>query len=386
MKKILIVAPYCLLPGETGFNRFLYIANILADKYDVTLITSSFLHLNKTQRTESSLHEKFKIIMLKEPGYKKNVSLGRVYSHSRFVSNFKKWLDANNKYDLVYSAYPFIETNIILGNKKKEYGFKLVIDVQDVWPESISSFFPFISKLPLKFLPFSKKANKAYSYADGLVAVSLTYLYRAQLNNSSSFAECVFIGSDLDTVEAAKPKIFSDDILRLIYVGTLSHSYDVRTIVEGVRRLRKSGIKVELHILGGGPDEAALKSLNVSGVYFHGYIKYSEMFSFMKGCSIAINSLSRAALQSVTNKLSDYLSVGIPIINSQTNKEVLNLLKSVDHANYDAGSVDNFIVAFNSLYLKRDRLRFKPNSQFDRNIEYLKITKLVDNMLENNTV
>ena len=386
MKKILIVAPYCLLPGETGFNRFLYLAELLANKYKVTLVTSSFRHLDKSQRASVSFDQSFEIVLLQEPGYSKNVSLGRVYSHWRFTNNFKKWFGKNHDYDLVYSAYPLIQTNIILGRNKKEYGFRLVIDVQDIWPESISSFLPIISNLPVKFLPFTRRANKAYSFADGLVAVSSTYLKRAKLNNPCAFSECVFIGSDLNRSVAIKPKHFGDDILRMIYIGTLSYSYDVKTVIHGVEYLRKNGVKVELHIFGGGPDQEGLESLLISGVFFHGYVDYSEMFSFMKGCSIAVNSLSKAAMQSVTNKLSDYLSVGIPIINSQTNEEVLTLLKSIDHANYEAGSVEDFVAAFNSLYSRRDTLTFKPNSQFDRGTEYQKINYLIDNVLEDNTV
>jgi glycosyltransferase involved in cell wall biosynthesis len=380
-RKILIVAPYCLLPGETGFNRFLYLADFLSYDFDVTLVTSSFRHLDKTHRPPSPANDKFTIQLLDEPGYKNNVSLGRLYSHSRFVSNFKKWFQSNHDYDLVYSAYPLIETNIILGRKKSEYEFKLIIDVQDVWPESISSFVPFVSKLPLNLLPFWRKANRAYSFADAIVAVSSTYLQRAMLAGFCELSECVFIGSDLNRANAIEAKVFGDDVFHLIYIGTLSHSYDVETVIESINFLRKSGVKVELHVLGGGPDEARLKNLAGPGIVFYGYVDYSEMFSILKGCSLAVNSLSRAASQSVTNKLSDYLSIGIPIINSQDNKEVLSLLKSVDHANYQAGSVDNFVRAFNELYSKREKLSFKPNSKFDRAREYPKIKKLINHVL-----
>ena len=146
-KRVLIVAPYCLLPGETGFNRFLYLAEFISDDYDVTLVTSSFRHLDKSHRSDNPVEQGFNIILIDEPGYKKNVSLGRLYSHSRFIMNFKKWFRSCHDFDLVYSAYPLIETNIVLGQHKDEYGFKLIIDVQDIWPESISSFLPLISNL-----------------------------------------------------------------------------------------------------------------------------------------------------------------------------------------------------------------------------------------------
>ena len=44
--------------------------------------------------------------------------------------------------DLVYSAYPLIKSNLILGQWCKERKIPLVIDVQDIWPEAFASVIP----------------------------------------------------------------------------------------------------------------------------------------------------------------------------------------------------------------------------------------------------
>lgn len=379
-KKLLIVAPYCSLPGELNFNRFLYLAFLMSKKYKVTLITSKFRHYDKFIRSEQEFSGlPFNICLLDEPGYKKNVSFSRVYSHWHFCRNFNKWLEKNHCFDLVYSAYPLIETNVILAKKKLKYNFKLIVDVQDVWPESISSFLPVVSKLPLSILPFTRKANKAYRSADGIIAVSKTYLERASAANKTTRKSSVYIGSDREAIYLIEPVELNEKLLKLVYIGTLSHSYDLKTVILEMSKF--IGIS-ELHILGGGPEEAYLKTIAPSNVTFYGFLEYSEMFSVLRACDVALNPIKSGASQSVTNKLSDYLCVGIPVLNSQENDEVDELLKSVDYENYSSGSRASFNHALKNLIDIKAELKFKPNLRFDRSTEYSKVINLVESVLD----
>lgn len=380
-KSILIVAPYCSLPGEVNFNRFLSIAYMLSTEYDVTLITSIFRHYDKEVRDEGSIPGglPFNICLIDEPGYKKNVSFSRLYSHWVFCRNFRAWLKSNRNFSLVYSAYPLIETNIILSTYKSEYGYKLIIDVQDVWPESISSFFPLVSKLPLSLIPFTRKANYAYHSADGLVAVSNTYLSRATRVNNTLNKECVYIGSDVGSIYSIEPVPLNGDVLKIVYIGTLSHSYDLSTAT--IEMANFIG-KAELYIIGGGPEEEYLKSIAPDNVKFYGFMEYAQMFAILRSCDVALNPIKSSASQSVTNKLSDYLCVGIPILNSQENDEVYELLKTVDSENYHSGLPGSFNKAIKRLLKRRSSLYFRPNSGFDRRTEYLKITNLVNKVLD----
>ncbi|HHS0969917.1 TPA: hypothetical protein ACTCZ0_000773 [Neisseria meningitidis] len=156
---ITIVAPYCSLPSEPHFNRFWYLAELLSQSHDVLLITSNFKHYDKSFRrpedAEAASQGRLKVMLLEESGYSKNVSLGRVTSHHRFVKHFEKWLEncRPGEQDVVFSAYPLIATNLLLGKHKARLGYKLIVDVQDVWPESFSSVVPFLKKVPHNLLP-----------------------------------------------------------------------------------------------------------------------------------------------------------------------------------------------------------------------------------------
>lgn len=385
---ITIVAPYCSLPSEPHFNRFRYLAELLSQSHDVLLITSNFKHYDKSFRrpedAEAASQGRLKVMLLEESGYGKNVSLGRLASHHRFVRHFEKWLEncRPGEQDIVYSAYPLIATNLLLGKHKARLGYKLIVDVQDVWPESFSSVVPFLKKVPHNLLPFASRANQAYRYADALVAVSQTYLDRAKETNPNVPGEVVYIGADFPKLDAAPAKDFGDDKTRFFYLGTLSYSYDVETVCKGVLKLLDAGENVELHIMGGGPDLDRLKQYACDDIKFYGYLPYAEMMSIAKGCDIAVNAIHSHAMQSVTNKLSDYMALQKPVLNSQTNAEVLGLLNLLPHENYRSGDVDSFVQAAKDI-LKRKNDPVQSDEivrRFRRDISYRKIVNLIERL------
>lgn len=352
------------------------------------LITSNFKHYDKSFRrpedAEAASQGRLKVMLLEESGYSKNVSLGRVTSHHRFVKHFEKWLEncRPGEQDVVFSAYPLIATNLLLGKHKARLGYKLIVDVQDVWPESFSSVVPFLKKVPHNLLPFASRANRAYRYADALVAVSQTYLDRAKETNPNVPGEVIYIGADFPKLDAAPAKDFGDDKTRLFYLGTLSYSYDVETVCKGVRKLLDDGENVELHIMGGGPDLEKLKQYENRAIKFYGYLPYSEMMSIAKGCDIAVNAIHSHAMQSVTNKLSDYMALQKPILNSQNNAEVLDLMNLLPHENYRSGDVDGFVQAAKDI-LKRKSDPVQSDEivrRFKRDVAYQKIVNLIERL------
>ncbi|HGG9765250.1 TPA: glycosyltransferase [Neisseria meningitidis] len=385
---ITIVAPYCSLPSEPHFNRFWYLAERLSQSHDVLLITSRFRHYDKSFRRHedaaATSNGRLHVKLLDEPGYRKNVSLARVASHRVFVRNLARWLHSPQaaEQDIVYSAYPLMATNLLLGKHKARLGYKLIVDVQDVWPESFSSVVPFLKKVPHKLLPFASRANRAYRYADALVAVSQTYLDRAKETNPNVPGEVIYIGADFPKLDAAPAKDFGDDKTRFFYLGTLSYSYDVETVCKGVRKLLDDGENVELHIMGGGPDLDRLKQYACDGIKFYGYIPYAEMMSVAKGCDIAINAIQSYSMASITNKLSDYMALQKPILNSQVNDEVAEVLTLLPHANYRSGDVDGFVQAAKDI-LKRKSDPVQSDEivrRFKRDVAYQKIVNLIERL------
>ncbi|MDO5059886.1 MAG: glycosyltransferase [Neisseria sp.] len=385
---IAIVAPFCSLPGEAYFNRFLYLAERLAERHEVTLITSQFRHHDKTFRNPADFaapQGRLNIRLLAETGYRKNVSLQRVLSHRAFVRRLAQEVAAwqTGRFDAVYSAYPLIASNLVLAQHKKRVGYKLIIDVQDVWPESFSAVLPLAGKLPPRLLPFARRADRAYAAADALAAVSHTYLARAQAANPNVPAEAVYIGADMDAVAEIVPHRFpANGTLRLFYLGTLSYSYDLATICRAVDSAFSDGLDVELHIIGGGPDETRLRGLASERVHFHGYLPYAESIALAKGCDVAVNPIHGYAPQSITNKLSDYMALGKPILNSQLSPEARTVIEMLPHAHYPSGDAAACAAAIRQLANRPPEQTAIPEAvcqAFNRRRSYQKLIDLIEN-------
>ena len=375
---IVIIAPFCSLPGEAYFNRFLYLSKLLAKDHSVTLVTSSFRHFDKKQRNQLPPEiDSVQVVQISEPGYKENVSIRRLWSHYRFCKNFEKWMVAYfsaTKVDKVYSAFPLIKTNLILGKYKSVFNYELIIDVQDVWPEAISAAIPLVGSLPGWLIPFRIRANRAYAAADKLMAVSETYLQRAKKGNFSAKGLVVYIGSDADEIANVEPMELGNDETHFVYIGSIGHSYDIGTIIDAFNEYHKDGVSYRLHVIGGGSGLEAFRKFASVRVSFHGFLAYKEMFSIAKGCSFLINPIKSSAPQSITNKLSDYFLLKKTIISSQTNPEVVHLLKSVPSTFYKSGDVRDLKRAIAEAIVLPDFER--PSSlldDFDRRLSYSKI-------------
>ena len=391
-KNILMVVPYVTFPDEPGANRFIAIAKMLSKKYDVTLVTSRFCHILKSHRSERKSLDNIKVILLDEPGYRVNVGFGRLKSHHEFCDNFQKFMLINQcKYDLVYSAYPLIKTNFILGKLKEKLNFKLIMDIQDVWPESIFGPIPLLSNTFGKLIlsPIKKYANHTYAYADALVAVSETYMKRADVRYlDSQFKEVVYIGADNLHFN---PEIKKLDQKKMIatYIGTMAGSYDLETIVRASTLCHE---QVEIQFIGTGPHEERLKKLNSSlGSYirFMGTMPYDQAIEKLKYSDIAINPIHSTAQQSITNKLSDYFCCGLPILSCQENPEVRELLAKGGGSYYQSG--DSNDLAQKLILLAKDREQLHRMSainkkiakeHFLREISYLKIMHLVEKLID----
>ena len=249
-KDILIIAHFCSDFDGKGNNRFNYLANLFAKNgFDVELVTSDFSH-NKKVKREKEISEdlSYKVTFIKEPVYKKNVSLKRFYSHYIMAKNLKKYLESRKKPSAIYCSVPSLDIAATAAKYAKANNIKFIIDVQDLWPEAFQMVFnvPIISNII--FYPMKKKADYIYKAADEIVAVSETYKNRA-LKSSKKVEKgrVVFLGTELgkfdETFSINKYQGKSDDEIWIAYAGTLGHSYDL-TIVFNALGISKDNISI----------------------------------------------------------------------------------------------------------------------------------------------
>ncbi len=335
MKDIVIIANFCRDFSKTDNGRFMYLCKELSKMNKVEIITSDFSHSAKKHKQPLNHRWPFDITFLHEPGYKKNISLKRFYSHYMWGKEIEKYLNKRKKPDVIYCAVPSLTGPLKAARYCENNSVKFIIDVQDLWPEAFKLAFnvPVISDII--FAPFNAYVNGIYKRADEICAVSRTYAERAKsVNHKCSDTHVVFLGTDLSTFDRyvrENPVEKPEDELWLGYCGTLGASYDITIAIDALAILNKRGIKTpKFIVLGDGERKAEFeqhaKELGVECL-FTGRLQYEEMCGVLASCDIAVNPIMHNAAQSIINKHGDFAASGIPVLNTQECKEYRDLVK-----------------------------------------------------------
>jgi glycosyltransferase involved in cell wall biosynthesis len=398
-KDILIIAHFCSDFDGNGNNRFNYLADLFSNNgYDVELITTDFSHTMKNRRIKNELILPYKVTMLHEPGYKKNISLQRAYSHFILGINLEKYLKKRKKPDVIYCAVPSLDVARKAAKHAKKHNIRFMIDIQDLWPEAFEMVFhfPVISKLI--FCPMRLQANYIYRQADEIIAVSQTYVDTAlRVNNKCKTGYSIFLGTELDYFDRlvkkykviGKPKT---DIW-VAYIGTLGHSYDLTCVIDAFKIIKNKGAKnVKFIVMGDGPLKTKFedysKELGVN-IEFTGRLDYGKMVGLLVNCDIAVNPISHGAAQSIINKHADYAAAGLPVINTQESFEYRDLVNQYTMG-LNCENNNAMKLAEDILYLSKEEQirnvmgqnsRRLAEDKFDRKKSYKKILELLEDII-----
>lgn len=396
MKDIVIIANFCRDFSENDNGRFMYLCKELSKAHNVEIITSDYSHSLKKHKGPVSISWPFKITFLHEPGYKKNVSVRRFMSHRAWGNAVAKYLKKRKKPDVIYCAVPSLTAPMKASEYCKKNNIKFIIDIQDLWPEAFQMVFdiPIVSNL--LFTPFKRIANKIYSSADEICAVSKTYVERALgVNKNVTKGHTVFLGTRLETFDkgaAMKSKVEkADNELWLGYRGSLAASYDIPCVIDALSVLQNKGIQVPRFIvMGDGAKRrefssyAVEKSVNAT---FTGRLTYDQMCAVLSKCDLVVNPIKKGSAASIINKHGDYASSGLPVINNQDSPEYRELVDSY-HMGLNCENGNAFDMADKIQYLLENAEERKimginarkcAEEQFDRKNSYKELLECILN-------
>lgn len=402
MYDILLVTNYWHFEEERAGSRYFTLARMIAKEgMRLEVVTSSFYHGTKSQRkyTKEFLNSfPYKITLIKELGYKKNISARRFLSQWAFGKNVIRYLKKRKKPDLIYCVVPTLEVADLITRYAKKHNIKVVIDIQDLWPEAFYMKFsaPIISDL--LFYPLKRKAERIYLRADEIIAVSRTYLNRAvSVNQRGKKGHYIYLGLELDEFKKFESKAGevekANNELWIAYLGTLGYSYDLISVIDAIsyiqdNRLCPDNLKLVFQVIGDGPrlkefeDYAEKKGINA---VFCGKLNYPDMVKRLCRCDIAVNPIVKKSAASIINKHADYAAAGLPVVNTQKSKEYRNLLKQYN-AGLSCKPEDYLDLAKKLLILIKDnelRIQMGKNHKrmardlFDRNKTYRRIVEVI---------
>ena len=297
---------------DTWQNRVDFVEEYFKkNNHSVTVITSDFKHREKTR----IVNKKEGYVYINVPSYRTNVSVGRIYSHYIFAKRAFNYIENHClKPDLLYVLIPPNFLSCFSARYKRRYNCKLILDVIDMWPESLIK-----SKVLIIF-------SKIWSYlrktgidaADTIVCECYLFKRKLQQNNNQNKFNVVYFCKKSNGVLPPK-RLLDKDVIRFCWLGSVNNIIDIDKIVNLFDALR-SYKKIELEIIGSGEkiEEFVARSEKVGcKVHLHGNV-YDEQkkYEIMSKCHYALNIMKPTVSVGLTMKSIDYLENGLPLINS----------------------------------------------------------------------
>lgn len=402
-KKIAVISMGVKLNGEKGYSRFRYIGDFLSDAgYQVDLITTTFQHWEKAQRDIDAIKKedyKFQLKFIYEPGYRKNIDLRRIRSHSIAAKNLTKLLEKEGDYDLIYCEIPPNDVALAAAEYAKKKGIPFVPDVNDLWPEAMRMVLDIPVVSDILFYPLQRDAEKVYSLVSGIIGTSDEYRDRPLKNQKLDVPrKTVYVGNEIAEFDGGVEK-YGPEIQKpegefwVSYAGTIGTSYDIRTMVLAGKELLDRGMsQIKFKILGGGPLKDELENLakeqGCVNVEFVGYAPYPKMAAYLAKSDILVNSFVKKAPQSIVTKIGDYLAAGKPMINTCMSPEFRQKVENDGFGiNILPEDVKILADAIAELYEDREGCRVMgekarkiAEEQFDRPESYKKIIELIEEL------
>lgn len=347
MKKILVIS---LFGGLTlSYSRLKNIITYLEGD-EVTVLTSDFSHGSKTYKNPAEIdsNSKIKEVRLHVPPYKRNLSVKRIVSHISFAKAVKHYLQRiTAKPDIVYCTMPASSPAYVAGKWCKRNHIPFIIDVIDIWPDSLIPIIPMKKALNVLLYPWYRLSQKSYEMADYISAESQEYMEIAKKYNTHAPSSYTYLGVDhisiQDLILSSKVRLKKpDDEIWLCYGGSLGQSYDFDSILNATAYIHNKGIKYHLWFVGDGEKRGYIENkIHLFGLHgtVTGLLNYPDFLKYLSLCNIAFNSFNPNTLVVHSYKFNDYVATGCYIMNSLKGETADLIDKYNIGINYTTGTI-----------------------------------------------
>lgn len=327
--RIWIVNHYAIPPTHTGGTRHYNLARKLQEKgHEVLIIASNYNHLThsfiskeKGKKIDESSGVPF--LWLPVPAYKGN-TIARFWNMLMFMRSLlkNKLLRSLSRPDIIIGSSPHLFAAKGAQELAKKLNCRFILEVRDLWPESLIDLGRFTAKHPLiKIMKkiemqLYKSANKVISLLPG----SHEYLIQNGVHKQDIVWLPNFI--DIDAIPKNLVKI-PDTKFTVMNAGAHGVANDLDTVLEAGLILQKQGLgeKIRICLIGEGPEKQRLKQLamekNITIVEFMDPVPKTHIYQVLNQADVFLMLLKKSPVFRwgiSPNKLFDYLAMGRPII------------------------------------------------------------------------
>ena len=329
--------PFDNLPSE-GFRKQRYwmmSEAFVRAGHEVVYWTSDFSHARKKLRScEVAEWRDFEVRLIPTPPYSKNVSLARIRSHRAYAKEWLRLARETGNPDLIVTSVPTLSAALAALGLGRMFGVKVVVDVQDAWPETFERLAPrgFRWLAHLLLAPWRMDAQSMiYRKADLVTGVCDRY---CELTGRKDYYRA-YLGIEVPRV-GFNAEAQRHGEIRLVYAGGLGKTYDLKTLVKAVEANRE----MTLDVAGFG--EFSSKCPRVK---FHGALSAPDLRRLYSTCDMGVIPMNGDSCVGLPNKIFDYAAAGLGIVSSLGGESAALLQKYRCGTTYNPGDVASLTAA-----------------------------------------
>ncbi len=299
--------------------------------HEVTWWTSTVDHFRKRFHPVPGpvlpVEPRYEIRFLPGRLYRSNVSLERLRNHREIARAFHATAASFPQPDLIVCSLPPLELCVESVHFGRDHDIPVFLDVRDPWPDVFYRVLPRpLRRLgPLLFSPFVRQARSALQGATGILAVSEAYLSwgLTLAGRAPGLRDAVITHgyptlppvSESDLTALRKSLGVRPRMTVLWFVGSFARHYDIGTIIDVARRLAdRHDLLFVLTGTGDRDAEWRARAQGLDNVRFTGWVDWTAIARLARIASAGLVSYTPDAPMTLTNKLFEYMSAGLPLL------------------------------------------------------------------------
>lgn len=336
---IWIVNHYAIPPSMGGLVRHYYFSKYLQKKgHTVKIFTSSKIHntdinmIRDKSLYREEMEDGVEYTFVRSRDYKGN-GMDRVINMMDLP--FKTWkamklFYEKQKPDVIYTSSPDLFVAFFALRFGRKYKIPVVVEVRDLWPESIVEYNKISRKNPIIQILYQLE-KWIYKKADQLIFTmegGKEYICDKGWDKVVDLKKVNHVNNGVDLQEFEEnykkyqiddPDLMDDSTFRVIYVGSIRQVNNLGTLVDAAKYL-KDDKNIQILIYGDGTEKKMLEdecNANELNVKFKGRVEKKYIPFILSHSDLNVINVRAAALNKYGcswNKLFEYMASRKPIL------------------------------------------------------------------------
>ncbi len=249
--------------------------------------------------------------------------LRRIVSYfSFFVSAAIYLVFVTRRANVILVFYPSLTAGFAAIIAKLFRRTPVVIDIQDMWPDSLPATGMVRSKLLLGVIAAACKV--LYSLTDHVIVLSNGFK-KLLVQRGVSASRCTVVynwaeETDVSEIDQTVQKLYPQDRFNVLFAGNMGVAQGLDTIVEAAALLQEREPRILIHMMGEGIDagrlQAKANALGLGNIIFRPRVPLKDVQQHLRSADVLLVHLARDPLFEITipSKTQAYLFAGKPIV------------------------------------------------------------------------